>query len=222
MKHANNKIIVFANQKGGVGKTTLCTMFANYLSKMGKNVLVIDADVQQTISMKRAIDIKNGNEQTYEVRVLKLEDEKEVQEVIKDSLELDGFVLIDAPGNLTQNGLLHIFVNADAIVCPYQYEMTAINSTVTFIKLLQVLKSKVKGMKAQTIFVPNRIDRRTGKADELELWKQTDEGLKSFGKVAPRIASRQDVQRYTSVDLPKEQEKIVKDCFDFIYSTLFN
>lgn len=222
MKHDNNKIIVFANQKGGVGKTTLCTMFANYLSMMGKNVLVIDADVQQTISMKRTIDVKNGNEQPYKVQVLKIEDEKEVQGVIKASCELDGFVLIDAPGNLTQNGLLHIFVNADSIVCPYQYEMTAINSTVTFIKVLQVLKERVKGMKTQIIFVPNRVDKRTGTAGELELWRQTDEGLKTFGKVAPRIAARQDIQRYTSVDLPKEQEKIVKECFDFIYSTLFN
>ena len=43
----NNKIIVFANQKGGVGKTTLCIMFAHYLHSLGKNVYVIDADQQR-------------------------------------------------------------------------------------------------------------------------------------------------------------------------------
>ena len=54
---SDNIMITFANQKGGVGKTTLCTMFADYLSARGESVLVVDFDRQQTIYYKRQEDI---------------------------------------------------------------------------------------------------------------------------------------------------------------------
>ena len=37
-------IVTFANQKGGVGKTTLCVTFANYLVTKGVRVVVIDCE----------------------------------------------------------------------------------------------------------------------------------------------------------------------------------
>ena len=47
MKSKNNKIIVFANQKGGVGKSTLCILLADYLAYWRKDVCIIDTDLQQ-------------------------------------------------------------------------------------------------------------------------------------------------------------------------------
>ena len=38
-------IVTFANQKGGVGKTTLCVTFANYLVAKGVRVVIIDCDL---------------------------------------------------------------------------------------------------------------------------------------------------------------------------------
>ena len=51
-----NRKIVFANQKGGVGKSTLCILFANYLAWKGKSVCIIDTDLQKTILMQRQKD----------------------------------------------------------------------------------------------------------------------------------------------------------------------
>ncbi len=50
--------VTFANQKGGVGKTTLCVIFANYLVTNGVRVVVIDCDFQYSIMKCRTADIK--------------------------------------------------------------------------------------------------------------------------------------------------------------------
>ena len=56
-------IVTFANQKGGVGKTTLCVTFANYLVTKGARVVVIDCDFQHSIMKCRKSDIRKYGEQ---------------------------------------------------------------------------------------------------------------------------------------------------------------
>ena len=45
------KIIAFANNKGGSGKSTTCSNIGYVLSYMGKRVLMVDADMQQNLSL---------------------------------------------------------------------------------------------------------------------------------------------------------------------------
>lgn len=52
-------IVTFANQKGGVGKTTLCVTFANYLVTKGVRLVIIDCDFQHSIMKCRKTDLKN-------------------------------------------------------------------------------------------------------------------------------------------------------------------
>lgn len=48
------KVIAFANQKGGVGKSTLCIQQTFFLAEQGKRVLVIDMDGQGNTSSRLA------------------------------------------------------------------------------------------------------------------------------------------------------------------------
>ena len=55
------KKIIFANQKGGVGKTTTCREIGIYFASVGKKILFIDADPQGNLTNGLIInDKKNG------------------------------------------------------------------------------------------------------------------------------------------------------------------
>ena len=216
-------IITFANQKGGVGKTTLCTLFANYLVAKGKRTIVIDCDGQQTIFEKRKADYKKYKEQKepYKVQAFSIADPENVKNLMQNLRQLNGVVLIDAPGNLAQQGLIPLFVQSDYVVCPYQYETTSINSTVTFLGFILQLKKRVQSMVTKIFFVVNKHDKRYGKKHELELWAKTEESFSHYGHIAPKVESKIDMQRYNTMGINFEQRGIISPAFDFIYNKIF-
>ena len=213
-----NHKIVFANQKGGVGKSTLCMLFANYLAWKKQDVCIIDTDLQKTIMMQRKKDreIYEDMEEPYTVQDFDVQDPELMQQLMESASQTEGFVLFDSPGNVSEDGLVPMFTGADFIICPYEYEEKTLDSTGTFIQVINALRQTTPEMTARLFFVPNRIDVRIGTADELRMWKQTDAIFKQLGAVTPRITARASLKRINTFEISASQRDAVKGAFDFM------
>ena len=211
-------VIAFANQKGGVGKTTLCMLFANYLVKKNYGVLVIDVDRQRSLLAQRKSDIAAWEEQeiSYNVEGVDVEDKEAVKEMMGIVKNMDTVVLVDTPGNVSEDGLIPIFTGVDAIICPYAYEDKCLESTGVFIQVLEELKKNNPEMKAKVVYVANSVDGRYGTQAEKESWNAADEIFSNFGNVASRIPMKASLRRSNTFTLSKEQEEDVKSSFDSI------
>lgn len=217
-----NRKIVFANQKGGVGKSTLCMLFANYLAWRRKDVCIIDTDLQKSIMMQRRKDqgVFAGQEEPYNVQEFDIDDPERVAQLMESAAQVEGYVLFDSPGNISEDGLVPMFVEADYIVCPYEYEEKTLDSTGVFIQVVEQLRRRYPDMAAKLFFVPNRIDVRIGTQEEMRMWKQTDEIFQRFGRVTPRIASRATLKRINTFEISAVQRDAVRSSFEFMIKAM--
>lgn len=86
------RVMVVANQKGGVGKTTSTVNLAAALSQLGQRVLVIDLDPQGNASTALNVPHHRGTPSTYELLV----DGVALEEVITDCPELPNLKVVPA------------------------------------------------------------------------------------------------------------------------------
>ena len=89
------KIIAYANQKGGVGKTTTCVNLSAYLATKGKKVLLIDLDPQGNATSAVGLDKDKDVKSIYNVII----GENYVEEVVKKSC-IEGLDILPSEINL--------------------------------------------------------------------------------------------------------------------------
>lgn len=140
------RIIVVANQKGGVGKTTSVVNIAAAMAQDGLRVLVIDLDPQGNASTALSIDHHEGVTGTYEVLIdgddiithVQRSPESNNLWVLPATLDLAGadIALVNMPGRESrlQRALQRFLIDAYAdyifIDCPPSLGLLTLNALV--------------------------------------------------------------------------------------------
>lgn len=105
--------IAFANVKGGAGKTTLTITMAVCLHRMGKRVLVVDTDPEETALIWASKASEAGHEGPPVIRMDGRNLRRDLTAVARDF----EFVLIDTPGNNATPARAAMLV-ADLVLMP--------------------------------------------------------------------------------------------------------
>ena len=83
---SKTKVIAFANNKGGSGKTTTCSNVGAALAGLGKRVLIIDADMQQNLTLsyfdeEKALGFAESGKNLYSA----IKEEKDLEDYITET-----------------------------------------------------------------------------------------------------------------------------------------
>ena len=215
-----NKIVLLTNIKGGVGKTTLCGLFATYLAQQGIPVAVMDADIQQSLYRHRQRDLSDNptEELPWQIQSINTSDDEMVESLVKKLKSIPGWVLIDCPGNVSDHALKYIYQAADLAIVPFSYDTDTVDATKLFCDLFKRVSP------AKMVFIPNNIIVSDERREQVK--KDRDEAIKlldKLGYVAPRIKHGVAVKSYNTLDaLDYWQERGVENAFKPLIETVKN
>lgn len=177
------RIISVANQKGGVGKTTITALLANILgSTYQKDVLVIDADLQATIAMTRVSDYEKKEESfVFPYEIISVEKTDTVNEIIQEQRGLVDFIFIDAPRFTNKDEIIrdaiNIFAPCDSILIPTQSSNFSTDSMFQFLPVIREIEKQRADLDLDFYFYAflNQSRPTNNNKEVLELMKQNAE-----------------------------------------------
>lgn len=181
-------VLAFGNMKGGVGKSTLNSVFANFIhNDTDESVCLVDCDdMQKSLFRKRERDRDKLLEKIETELKSKTEGErKEIFDAIWDNrydlLKIDSvdfpqqyfdilegqvdYVLVDLPGNLKQKGVIASYALCDFIFMPTCLSDDDLDSTILFHEMYKTEIEPLRiegGMKPAIIHsVLNKVNKNT-------------------------------------------------------------
>ena len=148
-------IVVIANPKGGVGKSTLATNVAGYFASKGHSVMLGDADRQQSSRLWLGL---------RPPQVRPISSWEMTADLIVKPPRGTTHVVIDTPGGLHGWRFNDVMKMADKVIVPLQPSVFDIFATRAF---LDQLASSKHGERLQIGLVGMRVDARTIASDHL-------------------------------------------------------
>ena len=170
-------VIVVANPKGGVGKSTVATNLAGALASAGKAVMLGDVDRQQ--SAKQWLQLRPATLPV--IRGWDVEGERIVRPPKGTT-----HVVLDTPAGLHDEKLQQVLAMADRVLVPLQPSLFDIQATHAFVQEVKALHPKAK-----IAVVGNRVKETTISAEHLRHF------LDTLG--VPVLAMLRDTQLYVQL-----------------------
>lgn len=145
-------VITFANQKGGAGKSTVTALLANSLSQdYGKRVLVLDCDLQASLTHLRALQKAQYNTDTFSYDLMQVPLSK-LQDTCKKYYEKYDCILVDIPGLLYETDgsagqIVKFMFICDVVLIPIRASVFDYDSSTSFFKHLSEVQKTKRAMK---------------------------------------------------------------------------
>ena len=212
------KLILFANLKGGVGKSTLTNWAAvNFYHNTDCSVLVLDGDMKQQSIVK----CRNRNEAEYKGETpwedVPMYDllPMEASNFLNKYLDvIDGnydIVLFDVPGSVESDDILNAYMMADVIIVPSSHgdmDIDSSNEIIEFIKNTVIPKRKAKDLDTQVYWLLNKVSMQLKSVKEIIETAETDpmfEGIPLMKSYIPNLPAKAQVSVNT-VDFGEDME----------------
>jgi chromosome partitioning protein len=131
-------IVVIANSKGGVGKTSLAVHLAVWLAEQGHRVTLADCDSQQSSSQWLA-DFANTN-----IKAVRLADPSAILESLPELDQEADYVIADGPGSNTETSRA-LLLRADLAIVPCKASMLEVRALAQATAVLRQSQNVRKG-----------------------------------------------------------------------------
>ncbi len=210
------RVVCFANQKGGVGKTSTCVNLCSAIREKHRSILLVDADPQGNATTGMGVD-KRRTPTLYDVMVNGVPAKEAIVEtpygeVLPTNLDLSGatielvdadrreYVLREAIEPLREKyeyifidcppslGLLTLnaLVAADTVIVPVQCEYYAMEGLADLIKSIRLTKRRLNPDLAIEGILLTMFDRRLSFSGQVAMEIRRTFGKGVFNTVIPR------------------------------------